>query len=278
MIRLSPHATRRAILAGGVAGVAAALAGCGTSPGPSGAASQPAKVTQPAALVYWTNLSGADGARMKELAEQYQKETPLVTVDQIQGVNPYFDKVLAAVAAGTPPDVLGTRMPYVPFLAERGVIADLPPAQLQQIGLRQEDFDPKVWQAGEWQGQRYSVPMDLNGIMLLYTEAAVRDAGGDPAKPPASWPEWVEWTNRLSREDRYGSAFDFSGESLAITFMHHLHQQGGKVFAADGKKAAFNAPQGLAALTLLADVAQRAHLPLVAPPGQGAIDLFEQRK
>jgi multiple sugar transport system substrate-binding protein len=60
--------------------------------------------------------------------------------------------------------------------------------------------------------------------------------------------------------------------------MHHLHQQGGKVFAADGKKAAFNTPQGLAALTLLADVAQRAHLPLVAPPGQGAIDLFEQRK
>jgi multiple sugar transport system substrate-binding protein len=82
----------------------------------------------------------------------------------------------------------------------------------------------------------------------------------------------------LSREDRYGSAFDFAGESLAITFMHHLHQQGGKVFAADGKKAAFNTPQGLAALTLLADVAQRAHLPLVAPPSQGAIDLFEQRK
>src|SRR5437763_1010817 len=94
-----------AALAGsGLAG--AALAACGTSSAPNGGAAPPAKVTQPAALVYWTNLGGADGSRMKELTEQFQKETPLVTVDQIQGITPYFDKVLASVAGGTPPDVL----------------------------------------------------------------------------------------------------------------------------------------------------------------------------
>jgi ABC-type glycerol-3-phosphate transport system substrate-binding protein len=101
-------------------------------------------------LVYWTNLGGADGSTMKALAEQYARETPLVTVEQIQGVAPYFDKVLAAVAAGTPPDVLGTRMPYVPFLAEQGVIADLTAREIQQLGLRPEDFEPNVWKSGEW--------------------------------------------------------------------------------------------------------------------------------
>ena len=164
----SMSGTRRHLIAGGAtlagAGLAgAALAACSVGGAPSAAAPPPAKVTQPAALVYWTNLGGADGARMKELAEQYQKETPLVTIEQIQGVAPYFDKVLASVAAGSPPDVLGTRMTYVPFLAERGVIADFSPRDVQQLGLRQDDFDANVWKTGEWKGKRYSVPMDLNG-------------------------------------------------------------------------------------------------------------------
>ncbi len=91
--------TRRAALASGLVGVAAAAAGCGTSSGSGSAAPQAAKVTQATAIVYWTNLGGADGSRMKELTEQYQNETPLVTIDQIQGVAPYFDKVLASVDA-----------------------------------------------------------------------------------------------------------------------------------------------------------------------------------
>src|SRR5688572_13746545 len=92
--------TRRAMIAvtGGALG-SAALAACGGE-----AAPQAVKVTQPTTLVYWTNLGGADGSTMKALAEEYAKETPLVTIEQIQGVAPYFDKVLAAVAGGTPPD------------------------------------------------------------------------------------------------------------------------------------------------------------------------------
>jgi multiple sugar transport system substrate-binding protein len=266
--------TRRGILVRGAAAGPLALAACGAA----GDVAPPVKVTQPTTLVYWTNLGGADGSTMKALAEQYARETPLVTVEQIQGVNPYFDKVLAAVAGGTPPDVLGTRMPYVPFLAEQGVIADLTAREIQQLGLRSEDFEPNVWRSGEWQGKRYSIPMDLNGHMLLYNESAVRDLGGDPSKPPATWQDWQEWATRLTKNEAHGTTFDNAGESLVVMFMHHLHQQGGKVFAADGKRVSFNTPQGVAALSLLSDVYQRAGHPLPFPQGQVAIDWFEQRK
>jgi len=122
-------------VAAALGGIVAAACGAG---GASGGASQgksegtPAKLTQPATLIFWTNLSGADGSRMKELAEQYARENPLVTIDQIQGITPYFDKVYASVAGGTPPDVLGCRMPYVPTLANQGVLADLSPREIQQ--------------------------------------------------------------------------------------------------------------------------------------------------
>ncbi|HET7771331.1 MAG TPA: extracellular solute-binding protein [Chloroflexota bacterium] len=267
--------TRRALIgtAGGAFG-GAVLAACGGEQ-----ASPPAvKVTRATTLIYWTNLGGADGSTMKALAEQYARETPLVTIEQIQGVAPYFDKVLAAVAAGAPPDVLGTRMPYVPFLAEQGVIADLTPREVQQLGLRAEDFEPTVWRSGEWKGKRYSIPMDLNGHMLLYNESAVRDLGGDPSKPPQTWQDWQEWASRLTKNEAHGTTFDNSGEALVVRLMHHLHQQGGKVFSADGKKAAFNTTQGVAALTLFSELFQRARHPIPFPQGQVAIDWFEQRK
>ncbi|MDQ3702043.1 MAG: extracellular solute-binding protein, partial [Chloroflexota bacterium] len=270
--------SRRSVLGlGGGLGAALALpalAACGASAG----AVRPAEVTQPTTLLYWTNLGGADGATMKALAEQYAKETPLVTVEQIQGVNPYFDKVLAAAAAGTPPDVLGTRMPYVPFLAEQGIVAELSQKEIQQLGLSADDFEPAVWKSGEWKGKRYSIPMDLNGHMLLYNEKAVRDLGGDPNKPPSTWQDWQDWATRLTQGEAYGTTFDNSGEALVVMFMHHLHQQGAKVIQADGKKASFNNPQGVAALTLLSDVYQRARHPIPYPQGQVAIDWFEQRK
>jgi multiple sugar transport system substrate-binding protein len=272
-------ATRRGVLGwlGGIGAGAAlpVLAACGAD---AGSAVQPAKVTQATTLLYWTNLSGADGATMKALTEQYAKETPLVTVEQIQGVNPYFDKVLSAAAAGTPPDVLGTRMPYVPFLAEQGIIAELSQKEIQQLGLRAEDFEPAVWKSGEWKAKRYSIPMDLNGHMLLYNEKAVRDLGGDPSKPPASWQDWQDWATRLTQGDAYGTTFDNGGEALVVMFMHHLHQQGARVFSADGKKAAFNSAQGVAALTMLSEIYQRAKHPIPFPQGQVAIDWFEQRK
>lgn len=270
--------TRRGMLAWATGSATTAfLAACGGgSDGRSGAeTARPERVSQPVTLVYWTNLSGADGATMKALAERFQSETPLVTLEQIQGVAPYFDKVLAAVAGGTPPDVLGTRMPYVPFLAEQGVIAALSPREVQQLGLRAEDFEPNVWRSGEWNGKRYSIPMDLNGHMLLYNETAVRDLGGDPARPPASWQDWQDWATRLSKGDAHGSAFDFAGEGLVVMFMHHLHQQGARVFDAGGRKAAFNNPRGVAALQMLSEIGQRANLPV---KGGTAIELFEQRK
>jgi multiple sugar transport system substrate-binding protein len=272
--------TRRALFSTAAVAISpAALAACGVGgPGGAGGELKPAQVTQATTLVYWTNLGGADGSTMKALAEQYAKETPLVTVEQIQGVAPYFDKVLAAAAGGTPPDVLGTRMPYVPFLAEQGVIADLSAKEVQQLGLRAEDFDPTVWKSGEWKGKRYSIPMDLNGSMLFYNESAVRNLGGDPSKPPITWQDWQEWATRLTKDDAYGTTFDNAGEALVVAFMQHVHQQGVKVFAPDGRRVSFNTPQGVAALTLLSDLYQRAKHPIAYPPGQVAIDFFEQRK
>jgi multiple sugar transport system substrate-binding protein len=268
-----------------VAGYAAALAGvvaAACAGARSGDTTAPARVTQPASLLYWTILGGADGSRMHALTEQYQRETPLVKIDDIQGVPEFLQKFIASVVAGSPPDVITIRQTYIAGFVEKDALLDLLPRELQQVGLRAEDFDPVVWKASEYKGKRYAIPFDIHGYQCFYHEGAVRDGGVDPSRPPVTWQDWLNWASQLTQGERFGAFVNNSGGGLLWQFQGFVRQaakQSGSaadLFSADGKRAGFNNADGNAALSLMADIWRRAKLPL--PQGLGLLDAFEQRK
>jgi multiple sugar transport system substrate-binding protein len=262
-------------------GILAASAACGQS---GGGQSQPVKLTQPASLVYWSILGGADGTRMQEMTRQYVKETPLVQIEDIQGVPDFIQKFIAASVAGSPPDVVWIRQTYIPGFAEKGMLLDLLPRELQQVGLRAEDFDQNIWKASEYKGKRYTVPIDIHGYQLIWNEGAVRDGGLDPSKVPATWNDWLEWAGRLTQNDRFGATINNSGGGMLWQFHGFLIQAAKQLgieanfVTADGKRANFNNAAGNAALTLMAEVWKRAKHPIPFPSGQGSLDFMEQRK
>lgn len=268
-----------ALLAGGALAASAAACGLGAQPG-----SAPAKLTQPASLVFWSILGGADGARMKEMTAQYVKETPLVQIEDTQGVPDFIQKFIAASVAGSPPDIVLIRQTYIPGFVEKTMLLDLLPRELQQVGLRAEDFDQNIWKASEYKGKRYTIPVDIHGYHFIWNEGAVRDGGVDPGKVPATWQEWQEWASRLTQNDKHGAFINNSGGGLLWQFHGFLIQaakQAGtdaNFFTADGKKANFNNAPGNAALSLMADIWKRAKHPIPFPTGQGLLDFMEQRK
>ncbi|HEV2122059.1 MAG TPA: extracellular solute-binding protein, partial [Chloroflexota bacterium] len=276
--------TRRKFLltaaSSGALAATSALAAC--AGGGSAEPATPAKLKQPASLVYWSILGGADGSRMAEMTAQYVKETPLVQIEDIQGVPNFLEKFTAGVVAGNPPDVVWIRQTYIAGFVEKNALLDLLPRELQQVGLRAEDFDQVVWKASEYKGKRYSVPMDIHGYQLIWNEGAVRDGGGDPAKVPATWQDWQEWATRLSQGERFGAMVN-TGTGGGVNWQFHgfLRQAAKKLgsnadfFTADGQKANFNNPAGNEALSLMADIFKRAKLPLPSGPGSGLLDLFE---
>ncbi len=278
--------TRRCfILTAGSMSGALALAGCGAA-GTSRSAepATPVKLTQPASLLFWSILGGADGTRMHDMTQQYVRETPLVQIDDIQGVPDFIQKFIASSVAGSPPDVVWIRQTYIPGFAEKNMLLDLLPKELQQVGLRAEDFDPTVWKASEYKGKRYTIPMDIHGYQLIWNEAAVREGGADTTKPPATWQDWQEWASRLTQGDRYGATINSSGGGLLWQFQGFLRQAAKQLgsdadlFTADGRKANFNNAAGNAALSLMADIWKRAKHPIPYPTGQGSLDYLEQRK
>src|SRR5947207_10836167 len=104
--------TRRRVM-GGVAGlVGLVAAACGVG-GQANSAAAPAKLTQPASLLFWSILGGADGTRMHDMTQTYVKETPLVQIEDIQGVPDFIQKFIASSVAGSPPDVVWIRQTYI---------------------------------------------------------------------------------------------------------------------------------------------------------------------
>jgi multiple sugar transport system substrate-binding protein len=130
---------------------------------PSGTPAAPARPKEPASLLFWSILGGADGTRMHDLTQQYVNETPLVQIEDVQGVPEFIQKFVASSVAGSPPDVVLIRQTYLPGFAEKDMLLDLLPRELQQVGLRAEDFDPTVWRASEYKGKRFTVPIDIHG-------------------------------------------------------------------------------------------------------------------
>ncbi|HEX2037514.1 MAG TPA: extracellular solute-binding protein, partial [Chloroflexota bacterium] len=109
-----------------------------------------------------------------------------------------------------------------------------------------------------------------HGYMLFYHEATVRDGGLDPAKPPATLTDWLNWSTQLTRGDIHGASYSTNW----WTFHHFLRQAGADIFSPDGQKAGFNNGAGVAAMTALSDLWQRNNHPLPV----GALDLLEQRR
>lgn len=273
--------TRRGALAAGAtfAGTLAAACGIGQQQ-----AAAPAKLTQPASLVFWSILGGADGTRMHDMTASYVKQTPLVQIDDTQGVPDFIQKFIASSVAGSPPDVVWIRQTYIPGFAEKNMLLDLLPKELQQVGLRAEDFDQNIWKASEYKGKRFTIPIDIHGYHLIWNEGAVRDGGLDPAKVPATWQDWQEWASRLTQNDKFGATINNSGGGLLWQFHGFLLQAAKQLgsdanfFTADGKKANFNNAAGNAALTFMSDIWRIAKHPIPFPAGQGSLDYMEQRK
>lgn len=272
---------RQLVLMGGTVALTALGTACAGAAG--GSTSPPAPLKEPASLLYWSILGGADGTRMHDMTARYVNETPLVKIEDIQGVPDFIQKFIASSVAGSPPDVVWIRQTYIPGFAEKSMLLDLQARELNSVGLRAEDFDPTVWKASEYKGKRYTVPIDIHGYQLIWNEPQALEGGVDPKKPPVTWQDWQEWATRLTQGEKFGATINFSGGGLLWQYQGFLRQaakQAGNdadLFTADGRKANFNNAPGNAALTLMADIWKRAKHPLPTGPGNAALDLFERK-
>ncbi|MEU4390965.1 ABC transporter substrate-binding protein [Kribbella sp. NPDC023855] len=260
---------RRLVLGGlGALGAAGVLAGCG-----SGSAGKPG--AGPAAgdggakgydgpaveLDFWNGFTGGDGPFMRKIVDQFNSENQNIKIKMtVMQWADYYTKLPTAVSSGRGPAVAIMHVDSLATNAARNVIEPLDDVA-KALDLKQDDFSEVVWKAGEYNGKRYGIPLDVHPLGFFYNKTLMSQAGLDPAKPPATADEYMAALDALKGKGIMGhwaTPFQFTG---VLTVQALLWQFGGELFNDDSSKATWADEAGVKALTWFTDLVKKGYSP-----------------
>ncbi|HEY3364635.1 MAG TPA: ABC transporter substrate-binding protein [Symbiobacteriaceae bacterium] len=222
------------------------LVGC------SGTKTDEKKVVTPEApkpavkITIWHGM-GADSAHGKvatQLIKEFNDSQKEVIVEEVyQGS--YSDletKLTAAIAAQTPPTIAQNNDTMLTNLVKAKAVQ---PLDSLVPAAEKADYPPALLAATTFDGKLYALPFNKSAVVLIYDKTLVPN-------PPKDWDEFHKVAKQVTVPGQiYGTAFPAD----IYYFGQHLAGNGNGWLTADGK-AAFNSPEGVAALQFIVDMAK----------------------
>lgn len=208
---MHPMSRRQFLRLSGAGFAGAILASC-AAPAPSGApgaAGDTGGGQEPQQevieLTWWHAWGGTGMDALDQVAEAFNAQSTDVKVVRTQ-VSEMHDKLLTAIAGGTPPS-LGVCCVSYAELFVRGVFTPLNDLIEASTVINKEDFVPGLFESMTWQGTTYGVPAFENGPRygLIYNNEILAEAGLDGSAPPQTWAEMYDWHTKLTKFDDAGN-------------------------------------------------------------------------
>jgi multiple sugar transport system substrate-binding protein len=266
----NPFTRRRFLGLAGATGLGLSLAACGggggqlppgASQAPSGNGGASGYDGPPVSLNFWNGFTGGDGPIMKKLVEKFTSEHSniKVTMNTMQWAQ-YYAKLPSAVTAGKGPEIAIMHVDSVATNAARRVIQPLDDVA-KALGLSEADFAPVPWKAGIFNGQRYSIPLDVHPLGFYYNKTVMEKAGLDPEKPPTTGDEYMAALDKLKAkgiQGHWATPFPFTG---SMTVQSLLWQYGGNLFSEDASTATWDDDAGVKAMTWFSDLVKKGYSP-----------------
>src|SRR2546423_1756294 len=246
-----------------MAGLALLIGAAACGGGSGGGAGQPARQQLPAlsqhvTVNFWHAMAGgAQKPTLEAITRAFNDSQPNVTVN-LQVYPDYttlLQKTLAALAAGTPPDMAQCYENWAAKYNQSKALADLTPYGNARDGMTAEDlrdYWPSMLADGRLNGTYYMWPFNKSDSVLFYNEDMFKAAG--IAHPPTTWDEFAADAKKLTVPgQRWGTDF-----SLATGYENLWEamtaQFGGPLLNRDQTKSAFNGAPGQQAINVYADL------------------------
>ncbi|HEU5226478.1 MAG TPA: sugar ABC transporter substrate-binding protein [Ktedonobacteraceae bacterium] len=205
------------------------LSACG-GPSSNGGAGNPVTIS------FW--IRAADQTFAQPLVDAYNKShTNQVKLTIIPNDN-FVTKFASASAAGTPPDVVGIDLVFLPAFAAHGQMTDLTDKAKALPFFNQ--LNPSHVRLSTYQGSIYALPFSGDASFLVYNKDLFQKAGLDPNTPPKTWAEIEQDAAKIRAlgPDTYGFYFSGScGGCNIFTFMPYIWASGGDILNAEGTQA-----------------------------------------
>jgi len=247
-------------------------AGASPAGGAAGATACP-DTAQGQQINFWNGWSGPDGKFAQTLVDQFNSANAqgIQVKMTVQPFTQYYDKLNAAAASGSLPEIAQIHLDNVATQAARGTIRPVPQEVQDIIGVSGDDFPEAVWAAGEYKGERYSIPIDIHPLVMFYNQEMLSAAGINAA--PTNKDEFEKAVQGMTKDGNMGWAVT-TGFPLMQMFQTLLHQYGGTEFNAEGTEATWNSEAGVQALTYLKEMQGKVSKPNL--PVDAGVSAFKQ--
>ena len=243
---------------------ALALAGCGGSSGSSSAASDTVPTLDPnekVTITMWHGQTSEAAKILAELAAEYEKAHPNVTVETASGASTtdeLLQKISAGFASDTYPDISYAYGSWATELGLSGKTLDITD-QTKDDALNWTDFPEASRKTATVDGKTIGLPAVVGNLALVYNKDLFDQAGLDYPDETWAWDDFRAAAKALTDPEKkiYGTAYPVNGsEDTTWRFWPQLWQNGGDILSEDQSEAVFNSQAGVDALTFWQQMAQ----------------------
>jgi len=271
-------ATRReglaSLLSGATAG-GALLAAC-AAPDGAGSGSVDTSPAPSGAVEWWLLLNNA---KEKEILEDrvyadFLKERPQLKLNLtvISGWDNVYTKFLAALAAGTPPEIGRIKDYWTSDFVLRDALLPLDPyLKADKIDLPAKHGAARLVSTQE-AGKTYALPLTTFTLNQYYNPELLREFGyvkGTTVVPPETWDERRDMARRMTdrTRDRWGHMHRSysANQSTTTDYMQFAMQNGVEWMNKDRTRFTFNTPEAIETLQYLYDMVWKDQSTI--PPG-----------
>ncbi|HET9251570.1 MAG TPA: extracellular solute-binding protein, partial [Candidatus Eisenbacteria bacterium] len=153
------------------------------------------------------------------------------------------EKIVAAIAAGQPPDLCELGSTFLP-----GLVAD---STLIDLSDSTADLRPALvgWNVASYRGRTYAIPWMLGTRALYRNDDLFRRAGLDPSKPVETWADLLAAARAIAERVPDAKGFGMNAgerEILFKKFMPFAWGNGGDILDPTMTKSVILSPENLA--------------------------------
>lgn len=203
------------------------------------------------------------GPVIDPMIKQYMADHPGVIITQTAATpDALSPMILAAMAAGTPPDIAWG---YTPSWQKAGQLIAIDD-YLTKYNYEVDQIYPYLWEMFTVEGKKYGFPVENSSVAWWYRNDVLQEAGLTAPSPDWDWLSLMDYGQKLTKKtgnkvDRWGLAMPMPEWWYYITL---LMEEGGSFLSADLTKPAFNNDGGLKALNFALSQVKAGITP---PPG-----------
>ena len=183
--------------------------------------------------------------------QAYEAANPGVKIQLISIPFPVMkQKLIVSLRSGDAPDMAYVGGRWLQEMQAANFLTDLTDFVAT---LPKDDWYDLPWKTATVDGKVFAIPDRVDPWMIYYNTDMFKEAG--IPEFPKTMDDFVAATKKLTKEGQYGFGLIGANDATLIgRFLNFLYAFHGDFLTADGKAAAFNSPESVAALQFYGDL------------------------